>query len=476
MTNNIFPENFLWGGAVAANQCEGAYNEDGKGLSILDTLTSGSYVIHRKMVYPLDKNLFYPNHRGIDFYHHFKDDIKMLADANFKAFRLSISWSRIYPNGDDTLPNQKGLDYYRKVFEELRKNHIEPIVTMNHFDVPYTLVSKYGGWTNRKLINLYYRFAKTIFDEYHDVVKYWLSFNEINASAANDLHFPDMNIAGLSILGIDASTEEQRLRGMHYQFVASAKSVKYAHDTYPELKIGCMLTCMAIFPFTSDPKDQLNWMQRVQYLDFIAGDVMLKGKYPYFTKRRYEKLGIEIDITEDDMLWISKGTCDFISCNYYGSACISTHRKYSKTNGQKIPNPYLKMNQWGHAPDAYGLRFYLNMFYDRYNKPLFIVENGTSYIEELNEDNTVEDNYRIAFLRDNIMQIEETIRDGVEILGYLMWSPFDLVSASSGEMRKRYGLIYVDRNDDGSGSYKRYPKKSYYWYKKVISSNGADLQ
>lgn len=470
-----FPKDFLWGGAVAANQCEGAWNEDGKGISITDTFSSGSHIERRKLVYPLRDDVFYPNHDGVDFYHRYEEDIRLMGEAGFKAFRLSISWTRIFPTGEEDQPNPKGLAFYKDVFRELRKYNIEPVVTMLHFDTPYALVEKYGGWTNRKLIDAFEKYAKTILDAFHDDVKYWLTVNEINASIAHGGIFPDMNVPGMTILGINQSSIEQRLNGMHNQFIAAAKAVDYAHRTYPDLKIGCMITTMAVAPLTCDPADILNYWQWVQYLDFIAGDVMVKGEYPYFTKRRYEELGVKLEVSAEDSELLKKGTVDFVSFSYYGSGCLTTHEEGSGIPGKKVPNPYLAANQWSSSGDPIGLRTYLNLFYTHFNKPLFVVENGRSFLEEPGEDGKIHDDYRIQFLRANIEQVGEAIKDGVPVMGYTMWSPMDIVSASSGEMRKRYGLIYVDRDDQGKGTYDRTPKDSYYWYKKVIASNGEDL-
>ena len=472
----IFPEKFLWGGAVAANQCEGAWKEGGKGVSITDTFSAGSNIERRKLVYPIRDDVFYPNHDGVDFYHRYKEDIRLMAEAGFKAFRMSIAWTRIFPTGEEEVPNSNGLTFYRNVFRELRKYNIEPVVTMLHFDTPYALVQKYGGWTNRKLIDAFEKYAKTILDAFHDDVKYWLTINEINASIAHGGIFPDMNVPGMTILGIDQSTIAQRLLGMHNQFVAAAKAVDYAHRTYPDLKIGCMLTAMAVYPMTCDPKDMLNYQQWVQYLDFIAGDVMVKGAYPYFAPQRYRELGVKLEISEEDQKTLRRGTVDFVSFSYYGSGCLTTHEESCGIPGKKIPNPYLESsNQWGSSGDPMGLRFYLNLFYSHFNKPIFVVENGRSFLEAPGEDGKIHDTWRIDFLRSNIIQVREAIREGVPVMGYTMWSPFDIVSASSGEMRKRYGLVYVDRDDQGKGTYDRTPKDSYFWYKKVIATNGEDL-
>ncbi len=471
-----FPKNFLWGGAIAANQAEGAWNEDGKGLNITDVIGAGSHIDRRQIIYPIQQDVFYPNHDGVDHYHRYKEDIELMAKAGFKCFRFSIQWSRIYPHGDDDLPNQKGIEHYRDVIKECKKWGIEPLVTLMHFDTPYDLFLRYGDWRNRYLITAFEKYAKTVFDEFHQDVKYWLTINEINASNAYDGIFPDMNIPGMMVLGINHSTLEQRLQGVHNQYLACAKAVKYAHDNYPDIKIGCMCTCMAVLPKTCDPNDVLNYQQWVQWLNQLPGDVMAKGKYPYFFKSRLEKMGISLDITKEDEKILSDGKVDFISFSYYSSGVITTHEENSGMTGKKFPNPYLgDANRWGSTGDAVTLRWYANYWYSTYGLPVFIVENGRSFIEEVSSDGVVHDQERINFLRENIKQVKEAISDGVEILGYTMWSPFDIVSASSGEMRKRYGLIYVDRDDKGKGTFNRTPKDSYYWYKKVIESNGEDL-
>lgn len=471
------PENFLWGGAVAANQCEGAWQEDGKGMSITDVISAGSHIVRRQIVYPLQEDVRYPNQYGVDHYHRYKEDIRLMAEAGFKAFRFSIQWSRVFPNGDDGTPNEKGLSHYRDVIRECRKYGIEPVVTMLHFDTPYSLIQRYGDWRNRKLIDAFERYAKTILDEFHQDVKYWLTINEINATLAYDGIFPDMNVPGMMVLGINNSTLEERVQGFHNQVLACAKAVRYAHEHYPECKIGCMCTCMAVLPKTCDPKDHLNHQRWVQWLDMLPGDIMVKGKYPYFARPRFRELGIHLDIMKEDEAVLAEGKVDFISFSYYSSGVITTHEENQGMTGKKFPNPYMgEGNIWGSTGDPVTLRWYLNFWHGRYDVPVFVVENGRSYLEFPEKDGVVHDADRIRFLRENIKQMKAAVEeDGVDLMGYTMWSPFDIVSASSGEIRKRYGLIYVDRDDDGNGTYDRTPKDSYYWYKKVIASGGEDL-
>lgn len=466
-----FPKNFLWGGATAANQCEGAYNEDGKGLSTQDIMPKG--VMGPVTDEPTEDNM---KLIGIDFYHRYKEDIKMFAEMGFKTFRLSIAWSRIFPNGDDKVPNEKGLEFYDRVFDELAKYGIEPLVTLSHYETPLALAKNYDGWVNRDLIGFFENYIRTVFTRYKDKVKYWLTFNEINSAT----HFPYMS-AGIWTPK-EKLSKQDLYQAMHHELVASALAVKIAHEINPNFQVGCMILGIPNYPLTSMPADILKAMEQDRQNLFFA-DVHARGEYPTYMNRFFKENNIKLNITDEDKE-ILKNTVDFISFSYYMSSCATADpEKNLKGKGNLIggvPNPYLKASDWGWQIDPEGLRYILNLLYDRYQKPLFIVENGLGAFDELitdeNGNKTVNDDYRITYLNDHLVQVAEAIEDGVEVMGYTTWGCIDLVSASTAELRKRYGFIYVDRNDDGTGTLDRYKKKSFNWYKEVIATNGTSLK
>lgn len=466
---SIFPKNFLWGGAVAANQCEGAYQEDGKGLSVQDVLPRGIRGSRTKL--PTEENL---KLEAIDFYHRYPQDIKMFAEMGFKVFRTSIAWSRIFPKGDEEQPNEAGLEFYDRVFEECRKYGIEPLVTLSHYETPLYLAETYNGWTDRRMIGFYERYVRTVFKRYRGKVKYWLTFNEINSL----LHAPFMSGGIANMQGL---TEQDLYQAAHHELVASALATKIGHEMMPDAMIGCMILSMPTYPLTPSPDDVIAAMD-AEHRNYFYGDVHVRGKYPGYMKRYFREHGIQIQFAPEDEV-ILKNTVDFVSFSYYMSVCATSDpEKQKKGLGNLlggVPNPTLKASDWGWQIDPKGLRYVLNMFYDRYQKPLFIVENGLGAVDVLNEDEngnkTVEDDYRIQYLKDHLIQVGEAVQDGVEIMGYTSWGCIDVVSASTAELKKRYGYIYVDRNDDGTGTMERYKKKSFYWYQKVIESNGEVL-
>lgn len=466
---SIFPKNFLWGGAVAANQCEGAYQEDGKGLSVQDVLPRGIRGSRTKL--PTEENL---KREAIDFYHRYPQDIKMFAEMGFKVFRTSIAWSRIFPKGDEEQPNEAGLEFYDRVFEECRKYGIEPLVTLSHYETPLYLAETYNGWTDRRMIGFYERYVRTVFKRYRGKVKYWLTFNEINSL----LHAPFMSGGIANMQGL---TEQDLYQAAHHELVASALATKIGHEMMPDAMIGCMILSMPTYPLTPSPDDVIAAMD-AEHRNYFYGDVHVRGKYPGYMKRYFREHGIQIQFAPEDEE-ILKNTVDFVSFSYYMSVCATSDpEKQKKGLGNLlggVPNPTLKASDWGWQIDPKGLRYVLNMFYDRYQKPLFIVENGLGAVDVLIEDEngnkTVEDDYRIQYLKDHLIQVGEAIQDGVEIMGYTSWGCIDVVSASTAELKKRYGYIYVDRNDDGTGTMERYKKKSFYWYQKVIESNGEVL-
>ncbi len=475
-----FPKNFYWGGAVAANQCEGAWDEDGKGTSIPDHMIGGNVNTARRITINIEQNTFYPSHEAIDFYHHYEEDIALFAEMGFKMFRLSINWSRIFPTGMEDEPNEKGLEFYDRVFDCCKKYNIEPLVTISHYELPYALVEKYNGWAGRELIGLYEKYCRVIFERYQDKVKYWLTFNEINTAA-----FPGGSVLEVgSIKGFEGEwpggedKPADRFQGLHHQFVASANVVKYAHDHYPQFKMGCMICFLTSYPYSCNPDDVLKNQQHMQMANWFCGDVQVRGEYPGYAKRYLADHAIEIKMEPGDLEALKQGTVDFYTFSYYLSSCVSTDETLESTAGNMlsgIKNPYLKSSDWGWQIDPKGLRYTLNEIYDRYQIPLMVVENGLGAYDEKSEDGKIHDPYRIDYMREHIKQMGEAIKDGVELIGYTAWGCIDLISASTGEMAKRYGLIYVNKFDDGTGDLSREKKDSFYWYKKVIASNGENL-
>ncbi|WP_238875486.1 glycoside hydrolase family 1 protein [Klebsiella quasipneumoniae] len=464
-----FPNDFLWGGAVAANQCEGAFDVDGKGLSIQDVLPKGIMAPVTEL--PTCDNL---KLKGIDFYHRYKDDIKMFAEMGFKVFRTSIAWSRIFPNGDDSIPNEKGLKFYDDLFDECHKYGIEPLVTISHYETPLNLSKKYNGWANRRMVEFYTNFATTIFERYKHKVKYWLTFNEINSV----LHQPLMS--GGIFTPKEELSKQDLFQAVHHEFIASALAISKGREIMPDAKFGCMILSMPIYPLTPNPDDVLVAMQAEHMNDFF-GDVHVRGYYPGYMKRYFKENNIRIHFEDGDEK-ILQNTVDFVSFSYYVSVCETADKSIKPAIGNLIggvPNPYLESSEWGWQIDPKGLRITLNKYYDCYQKPLFIVENGLGaqdvLVTDINGNFTVEDDYRIKYLNEHLVQVEEAIADGVPVMGFTTWGCIDLVSASTAEMKKRYGLIYVDRNNDGSGTMARYKKKSFFWYKDVINSNGKSL-
>ena len=464
-----FPKNFLWGGAIAANQVEGAYNVDGKGLSVADVMPRG--ILNSEPV--LDGKLGdFPYHTAIDFYHTYKDDNALFAEMGFNCLRLSIGWSRIFPNGDDAEPNEAGLQYYDDVFDDLLSKGMQPVITLNHYDLPLGLVTKYGGWRSRELITQYERYCKTVFARYKEKVKIWMTFNEINCV----LHAP-FTAAGLLIEEGENKLQLQ-FQAAHHQLVASALAVKACHEIIPDAKIGCMIAAWPTYPDTCNPDDTLKAMAKDRQMLFF-GDVQARGYYPSYAKRLFRENGFEIDMATGDEAILKQYAVDYIAFSYYMSQVESADPdRREKTGGNLmggLMNPYLKASEWGWQIDPKGMRIILNQLYDRYQKPLFIVENGLGAIDTVNADDFINDDYRIDYLRDHLQQVAEGIADGVELMGYTTWGPIDLVSASTGEMKKRYGFIYVDKDNEGQGTGRRLRKKSFYWYKDVIATNGNEL-
>ncbi|MEI2604214.1 6-phospho-beta-glucosidase [Erwinia aphidicola] len=460
-----FPQHFLWGGAVAANQVEGAWQTDGKGISTSDLQPQG---IFGQRVERKDGD-FGIKDLAIDFYHRYPEDIKLFAEMGFTVLRTSIAWTRIFPQGDETQPNEAGLAFYDRLFNEMAKYNITPLVTLSHYEMPFGLIQKYGGWGSRQTIDFFVNYAKTVFERYKHKVKYWLTFNEINMS----LHAPFTGV-GLP----EESGKPAVYQAIHHQLVASARAVKACHDIVPEGKIGNMLLGAMLYPLTPDPADVMETLQQNRDWLFF-GDVQTRGYYPAYMQRFFKQQGITLDITEQDRLDL-RAEIDFISFSYYMTGCVTTDEEQNQKERANIlnmvPNPHLASSEWGWQIDPQGLRYLMNVLYDRYQKPLFIVENGLGARDTVEADGSINDDYRIAYLNDHLVQVREAIEDGVEVLGYTCWGPIDLVSASKAEFSKRYGFIYVDRDDQGNGTLARTRKKSFYWYQNVIKTHGESLK
>ena len=489
-----FPKGFLWGGATAANQYEGGYLEGGKGLSTADVVTAGSHTTPRQITWrnpetgetgctgigfgaamafekgaipDVIDGAYYPSHVATDFYHHFKEDIALMKEMGFKTFRMSMNWARIFPNGEDETPNEEGLKFYDEVFDECAKYGIEPLVTLSHYETPLNLVHKYGGWQNRKCIDAFVKYSTTVMKHYKGKVKYWLTFNEINM----------MSMIPFFAGGCMQNDEQTKAQGAHNQFVASALTVKAAHEISDEIKVGQMLAYQPNYAMTCDPNDQVLVMER-NHSTLWYSDVQTGGKYPNYKLKEYERKGIVLETEPEDFELLEKYSADFLSFSCYGSSTFTTHDSEAGSGNfvMGVKNPYLETNAWGWATDPHCLRLACNTLYDRYHKPLWIVENGIGWDDKKEADGSVHDTYRIDYLRANVKSMDDAINlYCLELMGYTMWGCIDLVSAGTGEMKKRYGFVYVDRDDKGNGTLERSRKDSFYWYKKCIASDGADL-
>ncbi len=473
-------KDFLWGGAVAANQLEGGWNKGGKGVSVIDVMTAGANGVPREITDGVIPGKNYPNHEAIDFYGHYKEDIKLFAEMGFKCFRTSIAWTRIFPNGDDEQPNEEGLRFYDDMFDELLKYGIEPVITLSHFEMPYHLAKEYGGWVNRKVIGFFVKFAEVVMKRYKDKVKYWMTFNEINNQSN-----VDADIFGWTCSGVRFSEYENKKEAMyqaaHHELVASAMVVKMGHEINPDMKIGCMCSFVPFYPYSCNPADIMTATE-CMHERFHFMDTHVRGHYPAYSLKEWEREGYQIKMEPEDEAILAEGKVDYIGFSYYMTNAVKADVKNDTTqatdgsSSNSVPNPYVKASEWGWQIDPVGLRYALVTMYERYEIPLFIVENGFGDIDVLKEDGTCDDDARIAYLKAHIEEMKKAVEiDGVDLLGYTPWGCIDLVSFTTGEMKKRYGFIYVDKNNDGSGTLKRSKKKSFDWYKNVIASNGDVL-
>ena len=476
-----FRKDFLWGGATAANQFEGAWNIDGKGPSCADMCTGGSHTRSKRITREIEEGTFYPSHEAIDFYHRYKEDIALFAEMGFKVFRFSIGWSRIFPNGDDAMPNEAGLQFYDNVINECLRYGIEPLITISHYEVPFALCKKYNGWASREMIDIFSKYCEVIFKRYKGRVKYWLTFNEINSATMPMGGFLSQGILneGTTDFNNQVDIPQLRFQGLHHQFVASAKAVQLAHEIDENYQVGCMILYATTYPYTCNPDDVIEAQKKNRIMNYFCGDVQVRGEYPTYMNRYFKENNIEIKVEDGDEEILKNGCVDFYTFSYYMSVCATTDEKALQGNGNILggaTNPYLKASDWGWQIDPKGLRYSLNEIYDRYQIPMMIVENGLGAYDKKEEDGAINDDYRIEYLKAHIEQMKEAVEDGVDLIGYTPWGCIDLVSASTGEMAKRYGFIYVDKYDDGSGDLSRSKKKSFNWYKQVIASNGENLE
>ncbi|MGM0113754.1 6-phospho-beta-glucosidase [Enterococcus sp. DIV0187] len=467
-------DNFLWGGATAANQYEGAYLEDGKGLTINDVEMGAEHGKAREIHQTIQADRYYPSHEAVDFYHRYQEDIALFAEMGFKSLRISLSWARIFPNGDDLEPNEKGLDFYDRVFDELLKYGIEPVVTLHHFELPLQLVNKYGAWRNRKLVDLAVRYAQTVMERYKDKVKYWITFNEINALFISKQPW---HMAGI-LYQEGENKVNTMLQAAHHQLVASALTVIEGKKINPDFQFGCMLLYPCTYAATCHPKDQIKAREKL-LATYYFGDIHIHGRYTNTCLSYIESLNGHIEFELGDEAILAQGTVDYLSFSYYFSAIEGVSEEIEMAEGNLSSggrNPFLETTEWGWQIDPIGLRNSLNQLYDRYQIPLFIVENGIGALDKVQKNGTIEDDYRIQYLAQHIKALKDAVEvDQVDLLGYTVWGPIDIVSAGTGEMRKRYGFIYVDKDDEGNGTLNRSKKKSFEWFKKVIATNGESV-
>ena len=480
MNNYHIPEDFLWGGAIAANQAEGAHGVAGKGYSLADVHkfypNKSNDEIQKEQkkgmtIAQIKNNLedtegYYPKRYGIDFYHTYNEDLELFADLGLKAFRTSIDWTRIFPTGEEETPNEEGLKFYDHLIDKIIDLGMEPIITILHYETPINISLKYGGWHNRKVIDLFYKYGKVVLNRYKDKVKYWIVINQINL--IGDEPFNSTAIPSDTVENFD----EAAYQAVHNQFVACAMLKEYARRINPEIKIGTMVCDVTAYPASPKPEDILLAFKKKR-LEYYFTDVQFRGEYPQFVLNYFKENNIHIDILENDNKILKENPMDFLAISYYSTAMADASKNTIK-QASVTPNPYLEKSPWGWAIDPKGLYVTLSAYWDRYRKPIMIAENGLGTYDEI-ENGQIHDNYRISYLSAHISAMKQAMYDGAEIFAYCVWSPIDIVSCSTAQMSKRYGLIYVDLDDEGKGTGKRIKKDSFFWYKKVIETNGEEL-
>ncbi|GMR70714.1 6-phospho-beta-glucosidase BglA [Aerococcus viridans] len=474
------PKYFLWGGAIAAHQAEGGWDADGKGPSVADVMTAGEANQPREITETVEEGRYYPNHVAVDLYGHYKEDVALFAEMGLKAFRTSINWTRIFPNGDDAEPNEEGLQFYDDFFDELLKYNIQPVITLSHFEVPLNLAKNYGSFKNRRVVDFFVKFAETVFERYKNKVKYWMTFNEINNMMDYSNPIFLWTNAGVTVEeGEDAKQVMYQVG--HHTLIASALAVAAGKKINPDFEIGAMVSHVPVYPKTGDPANVF-LAEETMRMRYFFPDVQVRGYYPNHALKEFARDGIEIPFLDGDEEILKNGKVDYLGFSYYMSTMVDKYAPLTPTNKvhggvpHEVENPYIERSDWGWAIDPIGLRYTLNRFYDRYQVPLFIVENGLGLVDEFDADGQIYDQARIAYLRDHIEQIKLAVNeDGVDLMGYTPWGVIDIVSFTTGEMKKRYGMIYVDRDNEGNGTLARSKKESFTWYRKVIDSDGEDL-
>lgn len=475
------PQDFLWGGAMAAHQFEGGWDQGGKGPSVVDVLTAGAHGVPRRVTDTIEPDTYYPNHEAIDFYHRFREDVALFAQMGLKCFRTSIGWSRIFPNGDETEPNEAGLQFYDDLFDELLSHGIEPVITLSHFELPLHLAREYGGFRDRRLVGFFERFAEVCFERYRGKVKYWMTFNEINNQMDTNNPLFLWTNSGVQIAE-DENPREILFRVAHHELLASALAVQKCREIIPEAQIGCMVSHVPIYPFSCNPEDVVAAQVAMRERYFFA-DVQVRGHYPSYARKEWEREGFDVGVQDGDDDILAAGTVDYLGFSYYMSTTVKADAVNDDLEGvvngalpNAVDNPYIGASDWGWSIDPTGLRYAMCAFYERYELPLFIVENGFGAVDDVREDGSIEDDTRIDYLRQHIEALKTAVDyDGVELMGYTPWGIIDLVSFTTGEMKKRYGMIYVDRDNAGEGTLERSKKKSFDWYTRVIASNGTEL-
>ncbi|MCE0495110.1 6-phospho-beta-glucosidase [Vibrio salinus] len=475
--NSEFPNDFLWGGAVAAHQVEGAWNIDGKGPSIVDVLSKGANGKNRQITDSVDPEIMYPNHDAVDFYHHYREDIALFAEMGFKCFRTSIAWTRIFPKGDEAEPNEAGLQFYDDLFDELLKHNIEPVITLSHFEMPLHLVKEYGGWTNRRVIDFFVNYSKAVFARFKNKVKYWITFNEINNQ--RNWRYPLFGYCNSGVIYTNHDNPEQVMyQVLHHQFIASALAVTEGHKINPNFRIGSMIHMMPLYPASCKPDDMIQ-AQTSMREKYLFSDVQIRGHYPRYLLQEWKRNNITIVKESGDDAILQQGCADFLAISYYMTNIVDAvppENAEQSIFGKSRLNPHLPASEWGWQIDPIGLRYALSELYERYEKPIFIVENGFGAVDTIEKDGTINDEYRSTYLAAHIKEVKKAITvDGVDVMGYTPWGCLDCVSFTTGEYKKRYGFIYVDKHDDGSGDFSRRKKHSFYWYQKVIATNGKEL-
>lgn len=474
------PKDFLWGGAIAAHQAEGGWDAGGKGLSVADVMTAGGANQPREITDTVEEGRYYPNHVAVDLYGHYKEDVALFAEMGLKAFRTSINWTRIFPNGDDAEPNEEGLQFYDDFFDELLKYNIQPVITLSHFEVPLNLAKNYGGFKNREVVDHFVRFAETVFERYKDKVKYWMTFNEINNMM--DYSNPVFLWTNAGVTVEEGENPEQVMyQAAHHTLIASALAVAAGKKINPDFEIGAMVSHVPVYPKTGDPANVF-LAEETMRMRYFFPDVQVRGYYPNYSLKEFERNGIEIPFLDGDEEILKNGKVDYLGFSYYMSTMVDKDEPIKVSNKvhggvpHEVENEYIERSDWGWAIDPIGLRYTLNRFYDRYQVPLFIVENGLGLVDEFDEGGQIHDQARIAYLRDHIEQMKLAVNeDGVDLMGYTPWGVIDIVSFTTGEMKKRYGMIYVDRDNEGNGTLERSKKASFDWFRKAIDSDGEDL-